>query len=431
MKRVLIVSPSFPPINAPDMQRVRMSLPHYRPCGWEPVVLAVDPLCHGGRMEDNLLGTVPPGTKIHRVRALPLAVTRWFGLGNLGWRSWWSLLFAGAKIIRREKIDLVFFSNTQFVTFTLGRIWHRWLGVPYAIDLQDPWLTDYYTGPRRKERPGGWKYDVAHFQAKHLERWSFRRAAALMSVSPNYIADLRARYSWFSNVPAETIGFGASEDDFAFARKLAPSTAPSSKPVRIVSTGAAGPIMQPALRVLFDALSSLPETPGPDALRLEFLGTSYADRGEPTVLPLAASLGIGSIVSETPSRLGLLESLRAQLDAHALLLLGSADPAYSASKLFPYFLSGRPVLAIVLGGSVLERQLNELAFATVVPFDVQGATSTTRRQIQTFVQAALAGFPSAPAARRNEELFRREHLAPSLAARQCALFERACISTSA
>jgi len=41
MKRVLIVSPNFPPINAPDMQRVRMSLPFYRDNGWEPVVLAV------------------------------------------------------------------------------------------------------------------------------------------------------------------------------------------------------------------------------------------------------------------------------------------------------------------------------------------------------------------------------------------------------
>lgn len=112
------------------MQRVRMSLPHFRACGWEPVILAVEPRSHGGRREDNLLGTVPPDTRIFHVRALPLWLTRWFGLGNLGWRSWWSLLFTGARLIRREKIDLVFFSNTQFATFTLGRIWRRWLGVP-------------------------------------------------------------------------------------------------------------------------------------------------------------------------------------------------------------------------------------------------------------------------------------------------------------
>ncbi len=41
MRRVLIVSPHFPPTNAPDHQRVRMSLPYFQENGWEPVVLAV------------------------------------------------------------------------------------------------------------------------------------------------------------------------------------------------------------------------------------------------------------------------------------------------------------------------------------------------------------------------------------------------------
>ena len=42
MPRLLIISPHFPPINAPDMQRVRMSLPHFVDAGWEVVVLTVD-----------------------------------------------------------------------------------------------------------------------------------------------------------------------------------------------------------------------------------------------------------------------------------------------------------------------------------------------------------------------------------------------------
>ena len=41
VKKVLIVSPHFPPLNAPDMQRVRMSLPYFAAEGWEPVVLAL------------------------------------------------------------------------------------------------------------------------------------------------------------------------------------------------------------------------------------------------------------------------------------------------------------------------------------------------------------------------------------------------------
>ena len=48
MKRVLIVSPSFPPISAADLHRVRTSLPFYREFGWQPFVLAVGADAHGG-----------------------------------------------------------------------------------------------------------------------------------------------------------------------------------------------------------------------------------------------------------------------------------------------------------------------------------------------------------------------------------------------
>ena len=41
--RVLIVSPHFPPVNAPDHQRVRMSLPYLGEFGWEGHVLTVAP----------------------------------------------------------------------------------------------------------------------------------------------------------------------------------------------------------------------------------------------------------------------------------------------------------------------------------------------------------------------------------------------------
>ena len=59
LKKVLIVSPHFPPLNAPDMQRVRMSLPYYPEHGWEPVVLAVAARYQAGVFEPALAQTVP------------------------------------------------------------------------------------------------------------------------------------------------------------------------------------------------------------------------------------------------------------------------------------------------------------------------------------------------------------------------------------
>ena len=69
MRRVLIVSPHFPPLNAPDHQRVRMSLPHYAACGWEPVVLCVARVRQVGVMEAELAATVPPDVRVKIGRA--------------------------------------------------------------------------------------------------------------------------------------------------------------------------------------------------------------------------------------------------------------------------------------------------------------------------------------------------------------------------
>jgi hypothetical protein len=443
LRRVLIVTPSFPPINAPDMQRARMSLPYYRAHGWDPIVLALDPAVHGGPREDALLTTIPADVPIHHCGALPLSVSRFLGIGNLGLRALLHLLFAGARLIRREKIDLVFLSNSQFLTFTLGRLWLAWLGVPYVIDLQDPWRTDFFDRPGASRPPGGWKYQLARLQARLLEGWSFHRAAALMTVSARYLTDLRARYRWFHRVPAEVIRFGASEADFAAARRLPPLPSlnsqhstlnSSSSPIRFVYTGACGVIMTPALRVLFEALARF-RAKNPQAaarLRFEFLGTSYAPSGRTTesVLPLAREFGVDDLVIEKTDRLGHLECLQLQSSADVILLLGSSDPAYSPSKLYPYYFAHRPMLSVVFAGSYLESLLNELACSTVVALIENAPATLAHTQLCAFFEDALNGFAHTPPPPRNDELFRREFLAESLTARQCALFDTALALTA-
>jgi hypothetical protein len=411
------------------MQRVRMSLPYYQENGWDPVILTVEPADHGGIREDALLSTVPAGIIVHRCHAFSLKWTRWLGVGNLGLRCWLQLFFAGRRLIRREKIDLVFFSNTQFVTFTLGRIWRCLFGVPYLIDLQDPWRTNHYTGARKKDRPGGWKYEFARLQAAILERWSFRHMSGLMTVSQSYLDDLQRRYRWFSSIPTEVIGFGASEADQAAAAKIRPPMPTGSDaPHKIVYTGVAGPVMQPALEVLFDGLKAFRnESHSTPKLNIQFLGTSYAaaDAARPSVSPIACAFGTDDLVSETPTRLGFLQTLSEQAATQALLLLGTSDPAYSASKLYPYYLSGRPMLAVVLAGSYLERLLRELSCAVIVTFEPSGPTAQTRAKLTTFFTALLSGFPPGSLPSRNDELFRRKYLARSLTLRQCGLFDQA------
>jgi hypothetical protein len=438
LKRVLIISPHFPPVNAPDMQRVRMSLPYYRAHGWEPIVLCVGDAWQHGVRESALNDTVPPDVRVVRVPALSLRWTRLIGMGNLGLRCWFHFLIAGTRLIRREKIDLVFFSNTQFVTFTLGRIWHRLLGTPYVFDMQDPWRTDYYERRGSRRPPGGWKYQFARLTAWALEGWSFRHVGGVMSVSPSYLADLRGRYRHFAKVPSVVIGFGASRNDIAKAMAMPPPSHAYLRErdeIHLVYTGASGPVMPHALTVLFQGLR-LYHTRSPHRakrLRFHFLGTSYVAPGEGknSVIPVAETCGVADQIEEIPHRLGHLECLRLQIEADILLLPGSSDLAYSPSKVYPYYLSQRPILGLVFRDSVMERLLDDLACAYMVRFSAEEAKQPAHEALCRFFDLAFESFPPGTFPQRNDAYFNSTFLAETLTGLQCRLFNQALGSTPA
>src|SRR3954469_23961107 len=106
MKKVLIVSPHFPPVNAPDMQRVRLTLPYLRAKGWEPTVLALAPeSIKGAVLEPRLERTYPDDVRIIRVKGFSPAWTRWAGIDSLWRRCGPAVTAAGEKLLRSERFD--------------------------------------------------------------------------------------------------------------------------------------------------------------------------------------------------------------------------------------------------------------------------------------------------------------------------------------
>jgi hypothetical protein len=402
--RLLLVSPHFPPVNAPDHQRVRLMLPHLRALGVEAVVLACAP---DGSAEQSidpfLLETIPPGVEIIRVPALPLRLTAWLGIRNTTLRSLPMLLAHGFRLLLARRFDLVYLSTTQFSAFLLGPIWRLMSGVPYVLDLQDPWRNEHY---RRTgiAPPGGAKFHLEQLIRRLVEPLIFGLASGVTRVSPAYRCGLR--------VPVATIPFGASADDFRKAGT------PTGQPPGTVwlSMGRGGRDLWPALRLLFAGLQRM-RARQPDALhdlRLEFVGTSYAPAGsgEKTVEPLAREYSLQSIVAEYPDRVPYLEALQRQAGAAVLLVVGSDDPRYQASKLAATALAGRPFLVIAHAESPLYAAAMALPWGRVL---THGATEAEVDAVMDWLisnpsvqmePSLLAAFDSGSMAKRLTRFFR-------------------------
>ena len=117
---LLIISPHFPPTNAPDMQRARTILPFLREQGWEAEVLAVKPEQVAAPQDPWLSEGLPADVPVHRVAALGLGWWRMPGLGTLTFRALGALRRTGDTLVRTGRFDLVYFSTTQFGVHTLG-----------------------------------------------------------------------------------------------------------------------------------------------------------------------------------------------------------------------------------------------------------------------------------------------------------------------
>lgn len=361
MRRVLIVSPHFPPVNAPDMQRARMVLPYLRQLGWEPVVLAIAPEYVEGAVIDPLLEqTYPADIKVVRVHGISPRHTRRFGFGSLWLRCGRAVRQAGDALLAADKFDAVFLTTTQFDAFTLGPRWLKRYGVPYVLDYQDPWINDYYHKTHTRPPGGALKHWFSQFTARRREPRVLRQAAAVLAVSTSYGPDLLARNQELDPARIHHLPFGAARSDLEIARRHRPQV--SLVPVgdglvHFVYAGRCGTDMSNALTLLFQAfrryLNSHPDEAA--KMRFHFIGTDYAPPplGRYWALPIAETENVSSYVTEHCYRVPYFDALHYLTIADALIAVGSNDATYSASKIFPYLFARRPLLAIVHEASLM------------------------------------------------------------------------------
>lgn len=430
MRRVLIVSPHFPPFNGADMHRVRQSLPYFAELGWEAVVLAAKPEAIEGSTDPHLLATVPPETEVERVPAVPYRWTRRIGFGSLAFRLFPFLARVGDRRLgeaqrRGQPFDLVYFSTTQFPVLALGPYWHRRFGVPFVVDMQDPWRSDHYLKMPSTQRPP--KFWLSYRTDCVLESFAMPRAAGLVSVSEAYVETLRTRYPALAERPAAVIPFGGATTDFEVLERIAPANPifdPHDGHVHVVYVGRGGHDLVLATKTLFRALRHGLER-RPDLygrLRLHFVGTDYAPegQGQKTLEPLAEAFGVVNQVREYPDRVPYFTALQLLRQAHMLVMPGSNDAAYTASKLYPYILARRPLLAVFHARSSVVDILRQTRAGEVVSFEGSESFEELAHDVFEVWTSLLERLPFEPETDWNAF---EPYTAREMTRRQVALFE--------
>ncbi|MFK0734706.1 MAG: hypothetical protein ACFKPT_01380 [Gloeotrichia echinulata GP01] len=435
MKQVLIVTPNWPPISCPDMHRVRMSLSFFRDFGWEPLILKIDPNEQEGIKDQILEKTVPATTKIWQAGCIKKTWSHWLGINSVGLRSYFHLAQLGSKIIEIHQPDLVFFSTTMFVVMSLGRYWQIKYGVPYLIDFQDPWLSDYYSRSGSIQPPGGkLKYHLSQIQAKILESFTLRQVSHIISVSPKYPKTLLQRYSWLREDQFSVLPFGAPEKDFELLTSFNIQQKifdPKDGKRHWVYVGRGGSDMAFSLRTLFLGIQSERQH-NPDlwkSVKLHFVGTNYApdDKTFKTVEPIAQELGVADLVEEYPHRVPYFEALQILVDSDAIMLIGSDDAGYTASKLYPCILARKPILAIFHQQSSVVDILYGCQAGRAVTF----TSSNQPEELVPDVVAQLTWLLSLPVRHEPETNWSafKPYTAQEMTRKQCQIFDQ-CLATS-
>lgn len=434
MRRLLIVTAHFPPTNAVDMHRVRLSLPYYRQYGFEPTVLCFEHESTQHPADQRLLESVPTDIRIERVRSRPNLLTRAARVNAVGIRGLPALRAAGMRLLKESPFDLVYFSTTAFPLMTLGPVFERAFGIPFVLDFQDPWYSS-----ERSYLPGTVKNRAARLMHRFLEPRVVPHAAGLTAVSPGYLNVLAQRYERVRGMPQAAIPFPSADVDLAIASRMPLDALFADPPLsrhpelqddlqqRCVGlfTGRAGGESGDCLAHFFAALRMvLVDTPGLEhQLRLWFIGSNYSPLDSTSRCQLLADrMGVGSVVRECPTRAPYYSALALQSRASFGLLFGSASKDYNPSKTFTMLATGRPLLAVVPSQTHICKVLHDTGGCAVLPLEEGVPVDTAANDLRRFLDDVQSGRSSVPPA--NRALL--QQFAPDrLTAQQCAVFEQA------
>jgi hypothetical protein len=377
MKNVLIVSPYYPPGPTACAHRARLLAKYLGNFGWRPLVLCVDERFLEERLDYGLIALTSRDVEVVKSSALPIRLARPFGIGEVTLRSWFATREDINRLMRKRSFDAVLFTGAHFYSMLHAPMVRKRFGVPIVLDFHDPWVS-----ARRTIKPRFSKAWASDHLATILEPRAVKAANFITSVSDVMNIEMRARYPSLSSERMASIPIGGDPDDYDALRTQSSTEGGFElDPLRfnLSYVGTIWPAVVGTLRAMLQAVADV-HARRPDVysrLRLNFIGTTE-NRNAPDgrwVRQLAETAGVADVVREQPQRLPYLEALSLQARSDAILMLGSAEPHYTASKIYGAMMSGRPFLSVYHEDSSSHEILSRAGGGLAIGFN--SATSLT------------------------------------------------------
>lgn len=417
MRNALLISPFFLPSNLAGVHRVRVMSGGLAAHGWNPTVVAVGSSFHEETIDPSLRHLLPANVDVDEVTAWPAALCRPLGFGDISLRGQWQLRRRVAELVRQLRPAVIFATVLPGYTALVGRWAKRQFQIPFVLDYQDPWGRDA-TGPLSWNKAG-----VAARLSRYFEPKILPSVDALTAVSEETLASLRRRSLIRPDLPIEIIPIGADRRDHEVAARYGSSLIQRiDHSLTIAYVGTLTEKMLPALRTFLNAMASSRETS--EKIQFHLIGTSARPEGGDrlNLKQLIADAGVTEQVHLHPARIGYLDALKTMQEADLLLLIGSTESHYTASKLFPYWLSGKPIMGIFHRDSTIVSLARKLGGTRLVLFDSEHGPDTNTSEL-----AALLGEFSRRNANvippRNEGAF-EPYSAMGIAGRYAELFNK-------
>jgi hypothetical protein len=340
LNNILIIYPHWPPSNLAGVHRPRLIANFLTDFDWQPIILTVKQEYYDEPLDLEMLKTVSDKVQVHYVDAYkPLKRFRFFG--DIGLRSFFQLYIGALEIIGSHKIDFIWIPIPSFYPAVLGRLLYRKTKIPYGIDYIDPWLNGFVNYQKTFSKAG-----LSNIMAKILEPFAVKKAALISGVSASYYQPVLDRN--FKNKFIRNIGMPYGFDPGDYAIKVAQIKYPWSgidqcKP--LIYAGAFLPKSHLFIDLLFAGIAQLRKEEKLDKnIHLFFVGTgTYSGK---KIMDYARDHKIDDIIHEDHSRHNYLAILNYLSNAYGVMVIGSTEKHYTASKTFQSLLSGSPVFAV-------------------------------------------------------------------------------------